>query len=225
MLPEAADLALLEHPQELALQRRRHLRDLVEEEGSVVGELEAARARRGGAGERALLVAEELALEERLGDRRAVEGDETRGGARTQVVDRARDDLLAGAALAGDQDRGLRGGDLVDQAVKLEHPRGLADELLEPAAADHLAPQEQYLLAHRRPLQSLHDDRREAFGLDRLDEVVVDAAPRRLDRAVDRAVRGQDDEGRLDPVILEIGDQVETAAAGKLEVGDDQVGR
>ena len=46
--------------------RERDLADLVEEERAAVGLLEAALAARDGAGERALLVAEELALEERL---------------------------------------------------------------------------------------------------------------------------------------------------------------
>jgi hypothetical protein len=47
-----------------------HLADLVEEERAAVGLLEAADAAAVGAGEGALLVAEELGLEERLRDRR-----------------------------------------------------------------------------------------------------------------------------------------------------------
>ena len=73
---EAAERALLQHAQQLDLRRRRHLGDLVEEQRAAVGELEAALPPLGGAGERALLVAEDLALEQRLGNRRAVDGDE-----------------------------------------------------------------------------------------------------------------------------------------------------
>ena len=76
---EPAELPLLQHAQQLDLRRRRHLGDLVEEQRAAVGELEAAGAAIGGAGERALLVAEDLALEQRLGNRRAVDGDERRG--------------------------------------------------------------------------------------------------------------------------------------------------
>ena len=65
-----------EHAQQLRLQRRGHLGDLVEEERAAVGQLEAAQPPLGGAGEGAALVAEQLALDERLGDGRAVEGDE-----------------------------------------------------------------------------------------------------------------------------------------------------
>ena len=51
----------------------RDLADLVEEERAAVGLLEAPLATRDRAGERAALVAEQLALEERLGERRAVQ--------------------------------------------------------------------------------------------------------------------------------------------------------
>jgi hypothetical protein len=58
--------------QQLGLQLDRQLRDLVEEDGPAVGELEAADAVVVGAGKSTLRVAEELALEQRGGQRRAV---------------------------------------------------------------------------------------------------------------------------------------------------------
>ncbi len=57
------------------------------------------------AGERAALVAEQLALEQRLGDRGAVHRDERLAARRAFVVDAAREQLLAGARLAHDQHR------------------------------------------------------------------------------------------------------------------------
>ena len=62
------------------------------------------------AGERAALVAEQLALEQRLGERRAVQLHERALGARAALVDGGRDQLLAGARLAGDQHAGARDG-------------------------------------------------------------------------------------------------------------------
>ncbi len=79
------------------------LGDLVEEERAAVGFLEQALARADGAGERAARVAEQLALEQRLADRRAVDGHERARRALAVGVHRARDQLLAGAALARDQ--------------------------------------------------------------------------------------------------------------------------
>ncbi len=58
---DAAELTLLQHAQQLGLRGERHLPDLVEEDGAAVGQLEEPLPERGGAGEGALLVPEELA--------------------------------------------------------------------------------------------------------------------------------------------------------------------
>ena len=60
----------------LACSAERHLADLVEQHRAAVGELELADPRRLRAGERALLVAEQLALEQLGRQRRAVDLDE-----------------------------------------------------------------------------------------------------------------------------------------------------
>src|SRR5262249_55438114 len=101
--------ALLQDAQELHLHVERHVADLVEQDGAALGELElagpAALAR---AGERARLVAEQLALEQIARDRGAVDRDERALRARPGVVDRLREDLLAGAALSREQHRSIR---------------------------------------------------------------------------------------------------------------------
>src|SRR5206468_2589873 len=78
--------------------------------------------------ERALRVTEQLALEQRLGHGGTVDRDERRVLAARALVDLARDDLLAGAALAGDQHRRIGGRDLIDQRVRLLHRRRCTDE-------------------------------------------------------------------------------------------------
>ena len=62
---DALEPLLLERAQDLRLQRQRQLADLVEEQRAAVRHLELARLARDGAGERALLVAEQLGLEQR----------------------------------------------------------------------------------------------------------------------------------------------------------------
>ncbi len=62
--------------------------------------LELADAPLGRPGEGALLVAEQLALQQRLGNRRAVDRQERPVGAAAVLVEGAGDQLLAGAALA-----------------------------------------------------------------------------------------------------------------------------
>ena len=68
--------ALLEQAQQLDLHRQRHLANLVEEERPALGERHPTGLGRHRAGERPLLVAEELALQEGLRERPAVDGDE-----------------------------------------------------------------------------------------------------------------------------------------------------
>src|SRR5262249_38959487 len=70
VLADPSDLVLLNRAEELRLECERRLGDLVEEERAAIGLFEEAFSRRDGAGERAARVAEELALEQRLGDRR-----------------------------------------------------------------------------------------------------------------------------------------------------------
>ena len=103
-----------------------------------------------GAGEGAARVAEELVLEQRLGQRGAVQRDERTVGARAAGVHRARRELLAGAGLPGDEDRARdrrpRGG----SAPSLAHRLAVADERVDrPAGAD--VPLQQIDLARQLP--------------------------------------------------------------------------
>ena len=87
---------------------RAHRPDFVEEQRAFVRLLEPALASADGAGERAAHVAEQLGLEQRLGNRAAVERDEPLRAARAVVMDGARHDFLARAGLAGHEDRAGR---------------------------------------------------------------------------------------------------------------------
>ena len=114
---EAPHRARLERAQELHLDVGGHLADFVEEERAAVGHLEGARLLVRRAGEGALLVAEQLVLENVLGERGAVEREERPLRAIALLVNRARDELLARAALAEDEDGGGGGRDGVEDAV------------------------------------------------------------------------------------------------------------
>ena len=61
---DAIELALGQHAQQSRLQRQAHVADLVEEQRAAVGLLEAPAAQRVGAGERALLVAEQFRFQQ-----------------------------------------------------------------------------------------------------------------------------------------------------------------
>src|SRR5690606_35146822 len=97
---EPPERPLLERPQQLDLDVRLHLRDLIQEERAAVRELEAARLFVDRAGERALFVAEELVLEDLPREGAAVHRDEGPLLAGRLLVYGPGDQLLAGAALA-----------------------------------------------------------------------------------------------------------------------------
>ena len=119
-------LAGLEEPQQEALHAQRHLPDFVEEDGAHVRGFELARLVAIGAGEAALHVAEQLGLEQRFRQAGAVDRREDVVRPRAARVDVARDDFLADAALAGDQDLGVRSRDAVDFLLQRRRSRRCA---------------------------------------------------------------------------------------------------
>ena len=117
---DALDGEVLDGAQQLRLRRRREVRDLVEKQRAVVRRLELAPpAAHAGGG--ALLDPEQLRLDQGLDDRGAVDGDERAAPAATEFVDLPRDELLAGARFAFDQDGEVGGRDALDS---LAHGRG-----------------------------------------------------------------------------------------------------
>ena len=119
--PTGRTRLLLQDAQQARLHLVRHLADLVEQDGAAVGLAEEALAIAVGAGERAAHVAEELALEEVRRDGAAVDAEERPLRARARRCGRPRDDLLAGAALAGDEHRDVGVLHAVDERVDAAH--------------------------------------------------------------------------------------------------------
>src|SRR5262249_25383479 len=71
------DAPLLQEAQQLCLQGERQVADLVEEQRALVRDFDLAWRLLGCASERALFIPEQLALEQILRDRRAIDGNET----------------------------------------------------------------------------------------------------------------------------------------------------
>ena len=94
-----------EHPEQPRLGGHRELAHLIEKDGAAVGLLEVALARLVGAGEAALLVAEELGIDGALRDGPAVHGDVRAVLPRAVVVDDLGQGLLSRARLPADQHR------------------------------------------------------------------------------------------------------------------------
>ena len=123
------ELVILDHPQELYLHLPGKIADLVQEQRPLVGQLEAPRLARHGPREGALFVAEQFALDEVFGDRRAVDLDEGVELAGAVDVDGIGHEFLARPRLAGDEDARRGGGDFPDDIEDLRHGRARAHDL------------------------------------------------------------------------------------------------
>ena len=141
-------------------------------------------------------------------------------------MDRARDELLAGAALALDQNGRSAGRRLDDQVEHLPHPWTAPDdvrELVVPLL--DVLPERPVLSDQAALLHGVACDDRHLFVLEWLRDVVERSALHRRDRALDRAVRRDDNDREIlvDPLqLVERRDAVET---GHHDVDDRGVER
>ncbi len=121
-------LALLQDPQQARLRLQRHVADLVQEQRAALRLLEAAGGAHGGAGEGPLLVAEQLGLDQFARDRRHVDRDERSLAPLAVIVQRTRDQFLAGPGLAGDHDGQVGAHQPRQHPVDVLHGGGTADQ-------------------------------------------------------------------------------------------------
>ena len=203
---DALERLLLERAQDLRLRLEAHIADLVQEERAAVGELELAAAPRQRPRERALLVAEQLGLDQLLGDGGAVDLYEGALAARGLHVDGARHQLLAAAVLAVDQHApgGGRGGR--DLLAQRPDRRALADDL---GALLEARAQRRVLLLEPRVLEGAADRDQDLLERQRLLDEVVGAQTGGLHGGLDRAVARDHDHDRFGTRPLDLGEGLE----------------
>src|SRR5207302_3667230 len=189
---DARDFPFLEHAQQLCLCRERQIADFVQEQRPASGRLERALAGGVGARERAALVAEQLALDELVRQRRAVERNEWALGIRAEPVQLARDQLLARPTLTDHEHRTGYRRDTDDRFLEFRERGARADERrFEPEAV----PQQRDLGGQPATFDRVLDFLRDALHpLGLVDEAVRTEA-NRLRAAVVVARAGIDNDG------------------------------
>ena len=193
VVSDALELAFLQHPQQLRLQGGAHGADLVEKQRPLVRRLQAALPGRDGVGVGAADVSEELGLEQGLGHRAAVQGDEPMAAPGAVVVYRLGRELLAGARLPGDEDRARARGHRLQQVEQLAHPRTAPHEALEAVALLDLRPQPGVLGPEAALLEGGPHHVQQLAELERLGDEVRRPALDRGHRVGDGAEAGHDD--------------------------------
>ena len=164
--------ALLQEAQQLGLQRRGHIADLVQEQRATGRGFDLARCLPGRTGKGAFFIAEQLALQQVLGNRSTVNGDKASFLSLAQLMQRLGHQLLTGTRLAQDQHRGIRRRDLFHRAADLQHAG---------TASDHPFKRRLELLRTEAPVFFLKfinavgpiDDQLKHVGIDRLVEKIV----------------------------------------------------
>ncbi len=195
---ETLELAGLQHAQQLVLLTERDVRNLIEEERPAVGELETADAIRLGVGKRALHVAEELALEHALRDATGVDRDHRALAAGRHGVERPRDEALARAVLARDEDVRVGRPDAGDHLQHRLHGGRIGDDVRLSFAAQHQVLGLEALSAAQRPAQLglRPHNRQEPRVVPGLLHEIAGAPPHRFDRDLDAAPGGHHDDGQ-----------------------------
>ena len=171
-------------------------------------------------------VAEELGFEQRFGNRAAVDRHERAVRAAAVGVESAGDERLAGAALAGHEDRAVGVGDLFDEGQCAREQGALADDVVELAARLELGFQLPVLAAQTavvdRFLGEPADDL-EARILEGLLENPEGAGTQRFDGTLRRVVPGHDDAGQIGVVLVDPAHELEAGDPRHLDVAEDEV--
>ena len=176
----------------------------------------------GGAGEGALLVAEQDAFDQVVGDGAAIDGDEGLRATVAGALDGARDQLLADARFALDEDRDLRGGGALAEADDALHGRAAGDDVAEGEGAGDGALHARDLAFQRAELERVLDGHLQALGRCRLDHEIDRAGAHGVDHRVDAAVRRLHDDRKLAVHLAQLGQNPHAVEVGHHEVEDDQ---
>ena len=120
--------ALLQQPEQAGLGLEGQIPDFVQKQGAPVRQLALALLLGHSAGEGALLVAEQLAVDQGLGHGAAVDGHERARAAPAPLVQQARGHALAGAGLAEEEDGQVLQGYLLQLLSEVLHGRRLAQK-------------------------------------------------------------------------------------------------
>src|SRR5262245_11623427 len=168
-------------------------------------------------------MAEELALQQGLGDRRAVERHERLALARTPLVQGAGGNLLAGAALSGDEHRGARVGNPPEQIVDRRHRRARADQVPEVGRLLDDAAELLDLLPQPPVLDGTFERDHEGVELDRLGDEIVGARADGGDRRLERAEGRDHDGGHVGVTADDLLAELEAVHALQAQIGDDDV--
>ena len=184
----------IEHAQQLGLGRWAHFSDLVEEDGSAVGDFEQSGLGAVCSGECAALVAEQFALQQAFLQRGTLDHHERSRPAGAASVNQLGHPFLSRARLAGDEHGRIAGGHPIDQIQQAAEFRAVANEGIAGIRWSQNAIEKIRALAERSPLEGPLNANLEFIQRARLHHVIEGADADRFDGGIDGTVSGQHDD-------------------------------
>ncbi len=161
---------------------------------------------------------EQFVLDERVGDGRAVDGDERPIATGRKLMDGAREQLLACPRLALQQYSRIRGRDTLDGLRNIDDGARLTDDRRQAVALLKLFLEEQVLVPHLANLAATAKQQKQVIDVDRLLDEIVGTQFHGFDRALDRAERGHHNHRTVRIAFLRLAQHRNAIRAGKAKV-------
>jgi hypothetical protein len=168
-------------------------------------------------------VAEQLGLQEMLGQGGAVDGHERLGGALAVGVNGPRHELLPRAGLVEDEDVGFRPRGLLDELEDAHHDRAPPDDVLEPERLLELLAKVSILALQGAMPERAVDGDAELLAREGLGQVVEGALLHGTDRGLDAGESGDDDDRKVRVDLMGPPQELEAFDVGHLQIGEEDV--
>ena len=168
---------------------------------------------------------EQLALQEPLGDRCAVDRDKRFFGPAGAEMNGSRQELLPGSGLSGDEHGAVGVGDLRHKGKDLPDLRALPDDVLEAVFFLQLAAERSVFLLEDRMFQRLRHEGGDILQVERLGHIVIRAGADRLDRRGDRPKTGHDDRNQVRLNLTKTADHLDPGDLRKHEIDQKEIKR
>ena len=220
------ELSALQKGQQLRLERHAHRVDFVEEKGPPIGHLDQPFLRIAGIGEGPLLVPKQLRLQEIVGEGGAVDVGELMLGARRVVVKRLRGQVFPRSRLPREQHRRVGGRAKGLDGIANPHDGvTLSQNTLDGVLLLLLGLDLLQLLLGPIEVDRLLQERPHLFQIDRLLEIVERPLLHGLHCRLHRGVGRHDNNGNVQPPLLEGLHQLHAVHLRHHHVRDHHVGR
>ena len=216
-------LLVLQETQQLGLQGKGEIPDLVEEERSPLAGGDASRVVADRSGERTFHVSEQLAFQQLRRQGGARHHAERFPGAPAPAVDRAGQDGFPGPALAPKEHRGVGSRDPPGHFHGALHGGAIARKTDLRGRPLQVLPEGRHLLLQRPHFLHFPHGEQDLGRRERFRDVVGRPPAHRLHGRVDRSVRGDDDDLHPWTSREEHGDQVQAARRAQAEIDERQV--